>query len=196
MTAPGHPFAQPGDAFFTRGRGLRSRLVLWGQTSPGEEKSWPSHMGIVTRPGYFVAPPGTSRNSMAWVSEALWRVGHHNWWSRYRTSHGYAYAIYRPRLVHDAAIGAIVRDALSRTGQRYAWWRMLSFVTDKIKLPGAKLHFLRSRNVCSTHAALGFAAGGVRYGRKDPKEVDPDFAHDYSKANPQEWLYIGWGVVP
>jgi hypothetical protein len=92
----------------------------------------------------------------------------------------------------------IVEDARTRTGDRYAWWRLFSYLGERItlgKIPFSKLHFLRDRNVCSNHAGLAWQAAGI-YLPESPGRLDPDDLMDYCDIRPKLIEFMGWAIVP
>lgn len=192
------PFGVPGDIFFTRGLGGLAGAIRWAEQEKGESSSWANHTGLVTKAGWFVPPRDGRRHAMCHVSEALWKTEEHEWWATHQNNQGYAVAVFRPRFVNDNDVQAIVRDARTRTGDSYAWWRLPGFLITKLtggRIKGEKLFFLERSNVCSTHMGLALNAGRVSFG-KDPKELDPDYAMDYCIDHPEEFAYVGWTVVP
>jgi len=195
--APSYPFAQPGDVFFTRGTSLLSRAIRWAERMPGEDETWTNHVGVVTTPGYFV-PPDCKPHTLAMVSEALWHVEHHEWWANNKKNQGQCVAVFRPYGLSDYRVRQIVSDALSRTGDRYAWWRLFGFLGERLTygcLPLTKLFFLKERNVCSNHAGLAMMKGGVYFGQQ-PFDLDPDEMLDYCMAHPRLFQFVGWSIVP
>jgi hypothetical protein len=197
--APGYPFAQPGDIFFTRGTNTLGRLIRWAERSKGEAESWANHMGGITKPGYLVPPVGRI-TALATATEALWHVKEHTWWTHHKKSVGYAVAVYRPRLFSgDEGVERVVANWRTRTGNRYGWWRLTTFLGEKLthgKIPFTKLHFQDARVVCSNHIALGLEDDKIRFNDHDPNELDPDEGMDYCAAHPEEFKFIGWGIVP
>jgi hypothetical protein len=194
---PTYPFAQPGDVIFTQGQDLLQKAIRWAERSHGESKSWCNHTGLVTRPGYLV-PPDCREQNLAWVSEALWHVENHNWFEYHEENQGYSVAVFRPYGVSGKHIRAIVANAESRTGDRYAWWRLFGFLGERLTgglVPFTKLFFLKERNVCSNHVALAMIEGGVWFGQQ-PFELDPDEMMDYCMAHPDEFRFVGWSVIP
>lgn len=191
------PFAQPGDVFFTRGVDGLGRLIRWAETEPGENETWANHVGVVIRAGYMVPPRDGKEHACAHVSEALWKVEEHQWWTRHGTNQGYAVAVFRPRSLNNDDVEAIIVDLHRREGDRYAWWRLPVFLIKKLsfgKIPAEKILFLESRNICSTHAGLALEEGRVDFA-KDPKELDPDYMMDYCIKHPEKFEFIGWAVV-
>jgi hypothetical protein len=194
----GLPFAQPGDIFFTRGTDGLGRLIRWAERERGEEDSWANHVGVVISPGWMVPPRDGSEHAMAHVSEALWRIEEHEWWSYHKANQGYAVAVFRPRHLTNEGANAVVANAHTRKGDKYAWWRLPVFLVKKLSLgmiPAEKILFLKDRNICSTHMGLAEAAGDIDF-EKDPKELDPDYAMDYCIQHPEKFQFAGWAVVP
>ena len=177
---------------------MLSRSIRWAERSKDEAESWPNHTGGVTKAGYFV-PPDSGKHNLAWVSESLWTIKHHEWWGAHRKEQGYAIAVFRPRLVNNQNVTDIVDNWLSRTGNKYGWWRLFTFLGEKLtngKIPFTKLHRKDDvRQVCSNHMAEGMEHGGVTFGER-PAELDPDDGMDYCMSHPDEFKFVGWTIVP
>ena len=194
--APGHPFCHPGDIYFTRSTALLGRAIRWAETDKDEAKTWANHVGGVTTYGYLIPPYGTEPRQLAMVSEALWHIKHHFFWDHYEKQQGTAVAVFRPLGVTQSQKDEMIQDWLSRTGQRYGWWRLLTFLGEKLTtISFTKLHFQNSRVVCSNHIGLG-AEKILLFLGDQPNMLDPDEAMDYAWANPKQYEFIGWGIVP
>ena len=194
-----YPFVQPGDIFFTRGTGYLARAIRWAQRMQGEPETWANHVGGVTSPGYLV-PPRDKVGPRAKVSEALWRTMHHHWWDAHKDEQGYAVAAYRPRhFTGNEGVNRVVENWVSRTDDRYGWWRLFTYLIEKIsagKIPATKLHFKKDRMVCSNHIAIGLVKDGIHINDHDPQELDPDEMQDYCATHPEEFKFIGQATVP
>ena len=195
-TAPGHPFAPVGSIFFTRGQSLLARGIRWAERDPrtNEGESWANHVGIVVNAGFFV--PVTQRDSRAWVSEALWTVKYQDWYEANKGKPGNAVAVMRPRNLSKEQLKAIAADAMTRVGDRYAWWRIPGFLVER--LTGwnvSKYYVLKDRNVCSNHAGLALEKGGITFSQP-AAQLDPDEMLDECFARPDEFEFLGWSVVP
>jgi hypothetical protein len=195
--APGYPFAQPGDIYFTRGTNPLGRLIRWAEQSKGERPSWCNHMGGITKPGYLIPPAGRI-STLATATEALWKVEEHVWWEAHKKNQGYAVAVFRPRHYSgDEGVERVVADWRSRTGNGYGWWRLLTFLGEKLTgIPLTRLHFQDVRVVCSNHIAHGLEEDGIHFNDHDPNELDPDEGMDYCAGKPEEFKFVGWGIVP
>ena len=190
-------FAQPGDIYFTRGSNLLGKLIRWAERSKDEEKTWANHVGVVTTPGWMVPPETDKPHLFAWVSEAFWHIGHHEWWNRHKENENYSVMVFRPRHMTNEQVEMVVNDALSRTGNRYAWWRIPGFLVEKLsfgKMKVSKLFFMKNRNVCSNHVALAFDEIGIRF-EEEPLELDPDDMFDYCAENSNLFQFIGVETV-
>ena len=198
-TGPGYPFGQPGDIFFCRGTNRLARLIRWAERSVGEKESWANHVGGVVSPGYLI-PPTKRITALASVSEALWHTEHHVWWEAHQNEQGYAIAVFRPRQFSgNEGVNRVVQNWLSRTGNSYGWWRLLTFLGEKLtagKIPFTKLHFQDSYVVCSNHIAEGLEKDFIRFNGQNPHQMDPDEMYDYCISHPEEFKFIGWGIVP
>jgi len=200
---PGEPFtylfAQPGDIVFARGTALLGRLIRWAEQSKGEGESWANHVGGVTKPGYLV-PPANKVTALASVSEALWHVEENVWWDRHSHEQGYAVAVFRPRLFSgNEGVDRVVENWRRRTGNGYGWWRLLTFLGEKLTgglIPFSKLHFQDARVVCSNHIALGLEKDGIHINEHDPNELDPDEFLDYVLSEPEKFQFVGQTIVP
>jgi len=156
-------------------------------------------MGKVISECYLVLPPA-SEGPLAYVSEAQWHIVERQFWDSYKTCPGYGVAVFRPLHLAPRALKAMLADGRARVGQRYAWWRMFTFLGEKVGIPSSKLNFLTGRNVCSTHAGLMDDSAGIRYCGRDPKRLDPDYALDCVARDVLtgglEWSFVGWSYVP
>jgi hypothetical protein len=197
-------FAPRGSLFFTRtmrpsGFNLRRWFfyglgvgIRWAERTKNEKASWANHVGVVVRSGYMTHPePGAS----AVVSEAQWHINEHEWWK----AHGHenvAVAVFRPRNLTPLQESLIVNNAQTRTGDRYAWWRLFTFLGEKITgRRFSKAHVLERRNVCSNHAGLALESAGV-YLPEPPGQLDPDDIMDHCEMHPHQYEFMGWSVVP
>ena len=195
--APGYPFAQPGDIFFTRGTDTLGRLIRWAERSKGEDQSWANHMGGITKPGYLVPPAGRI-SALATATESLWTVKEHVWWEAHKKNQGYAVALFRPRLYSgNEGVERVIANWRTRTGNKYGWWRLTTFLGERLTgIPFTKMHFQDARVVCSNHIALGLAEDNIRFNDHDPNEMDPDEGMDYAAFYTEHFAFIGWAVVP
>lgn len=203
--APSYPFAQPGDIFFARGTGTMGSLIRWAERSKGESESWANHVGGVLTPGYLV-PPAQGIRALAETTESLWHVEENVWWDRHKHEQGYSVAVFRPRNYSgNAGVERVLDDWHSRKGQRYGWWRLGTFLGEKLsetasfglfKIPFSKLHFQDVRGVCSNHIAVGLEKDGIPINDHDPKELDPDEFCDYCTAEPENFKFVGQAIVP
>jgi len=184
-------YAPRGALFFTQGTSWLSRAIRWVERDKDEAKSWTNHVGLVTFEGYITIPPD---GIGATVSEALWHIKEHSWWQ----AHGgeiTSIAVFAPRGVSHAQISRIIGNARTRTGNRYAWWRLPGYLIERFtKIKVSKAFFLKDRNVCSNHAALALEAAGIRF-PEPAGQLDPDEMMDYCLAHPDEWDFIGWSEV-
>jgi hypothetical protein len=194
---PGYPFAQPGDIFFTRGVDTLGKLIRWAEREKDEAESWANHVGGITEPGFLVPPVGRI-TALARASEALWKIKDHIWWNAHNKNQGYAVAVFRPRRFNgNDGVERVVNDWRSRTGNTYGWWRLFTFLLERLtSLPFTKLHYQDTRIVCSNHIALGLEKDGIRINNHDPNELDPDEFLDYCASHPEEFQFVGWGIVP
>ena len=186
-------FAPRASLFFTRGSGLLARAIRWGERDPrkNEEVSWANHVGVVTRSGYITRPPV---GQDAQVSEALWKIMHQSWWEAHKGENTDV-AIFRRRDMNLLQETDIVRDALTRTGNKYAWWRLLGYLGERFtKIKFSKMFVLKDRNVCSNHVGLAYAAAGITF-PEPPGQLDPDEIFDHCIANPVLWEFMGWSIV-
>jgi hypothetical protein len=132
------------------------------------------------------------------ASEALWTIKHHFWWDHYRKQQGTAVAVFRPLGLDESQRNAMIDNWLSRTGQRYGWWRLFTFLGEKGTagiIPFTALHFQDTRVVCSNHIGLGAEKAGLWLGDQ-PNMLDPNEAMDYCDDHPKEYKFVGWGIVP
>ena len=201
---PSYPFAQPGDIYFARGTGTLGKLIRWAEREPGEPESWANHVGGITTPGYLV-PPAGKITALAKATESLWHIEENVWWDRHQNEQGYSVAVFRPRNYRgDIGVDNVVSNWRSREGQRYGWWRMATFLGEKLTrgtIPFSKLHVSKTRVVCSNHILIGLSQDGIYVhlnggGPSDPNEIDPDEFLDYAIAKPEEFKFIGQATVP
>ena len=193
----GYPFCQPGDIFFARGTGRLAKMIRWAQRARGEPESWANHMGGITKPGYLV-PPTNDICSLATATEALWHIKEHVWWDAHAKDQGYAIAVFRPRnFTGNEGVNRVVENWRTRTGEKYGWWRLGTFLAEKLTgLPVTRLHFQNRRIVCSNHIAIGLSKDAISFNDHDPNELDPDEGMDYAIASPEEFKFIGRCIVP
>jgi hypothetical protein len=205
-SSPGYPFCQPGDIFFARGTGMMGRMIRWAEREKGEAESWANHVGGVMSEGYLV-PPAGHITALATTTESLWKIEESVWWERHRHEQGYAVAVFRPRNYSgNEGVEKVLDDWHSRLGQKYGWWRLTTFLGEKLSheasfglftIPFTKLHFQGKRIVCSNHIFLGLEKDDIRVNSKDPNELDPDDAMDYCIAHEaDEFKLIGQAIVP
>jgi hypothetical protein len=197
---PGYPYAQPGDIYFARGTASLSKAIRWVERSKGEDESWANHVGGILTPGYLV-PPANQVTSLAIATESLWHIEENVWWHRHRHEQGYAVAVFRPRNYSgNEGVKRATDNWSARRGQRYGWWRMGTFLGERLTgglIPFSKLHFSKTRVVCSNHIALGLEEDNIRINDHDPNELDPDEFMDYSIAHESdEFKFIGQAIVP
>jgi hypothetical protein len=202
---PSYPFCQPGDIFFARGTGTLGRMIRWAEREKGEAESWANHVGGVMTPGYLV-PPANNITALAHATESLWKVEENVWWERHKHEQGYAVAVFRPRRFSgNEGVERVVADWHSRHGNGYGWWRLATFLGEKLsdtisfglfRIPFSKLHFQDTRVVCSNHIFLGLEKDNIRVNSKDPNELDPDDAMDYAIAQTEDFKFVGQAIVP
>ena len=175
--------------WFNYGLGTAIRMA---ERTKGEARSWANHVGVVTQSGYLTRPaPGHE----ALVSEALWKVKLHKWWEAHKDEN-VAIAVFRYRNLNLIQEKAIVEDAISRTGRRYAWWRLFSYLGERLtKIPFSKLHVLENRNVCSNHAGKAWEAGLGALFPERPGRLDPDDMMDFCELAQDRIEFLGWSVV-
>jgi hypothetical protein len=204
--APSYPFAQPGDIFFARGTGTMGRMIRWAEREKGEDESWANHVGGILTPGYLV-PPTNHVTSLAQATESLWRVEENVWWERHKHEQGYSVAVFRPRNYSgNEGVERVLADWRSRKGKKYGWWRLGTFLGEKLsevasfglfRIPFTKLHFQDVRVVCSNHILHGLEEDNIGVNDHDPNEIDPDRFMDYCIAHEaDEYKFVGQAIVP
>jgi len=198
--APASPFCHPGDIYFTRSTALLGRAIRWAETDKGESNAWANHVGGVTSYGYLIPPTDAQagEHQLAMVSEALWHIKHHFFWDHYKNQQGTAVAVFRPTYVSAEQKNVMITDWLSRTGQRYGWWRLFTFLGEKLTagiIPFSRLHFQDTRVVCSNHIGLGAEKINMWLGDQ-PNMLDPDEAMDFMESDKKHFEFIGWSIIP
>jgi len=165
--------------------------IRWAERTKDESVSWANHAGIVIKGGYLTHPP---EGLKAVVSESQWHVNEHPWWDDHKGDN-VAIAVFKIRNLSTLQERQIVEDAHSREGDRYAWWRLFTFLGERLtRKPLSSAHILKERNVCSNHAGLAWEAAGYQW-PEPPGQLDPDDILDHCMANPERVEFCGWALV-
>lgn len=168
---------QPADLVFFKGTSLLSRLILWFTRSPGEPKSYASHIGGITLPNTLL--------------EALITVEKTPFYHKnYRDIE-----IWRCNALSDDDVINVTMKACDYYGRNYGFLKLITHAMDAliVKLFKKEIFFFRSLNhidrypICSWVWAFAFhrALNGYEFGVK-PEYASPDDMHDFIKFN-SDW---------
>lgn len=174
-----------GDLIFTSNRnGIMGRFIPFFETSPGEEDTIVSHMGIVIS--------GGGVNS-AWVGEPTFSIRPRVVKHPFTELTGDVWVM-RLETLTDAQRYLIGSTADDRVGEDYAWWRLGGYAIDNLISRGlgifgikkevrlvSKLNFLSNVSVCSNYATS--CLDKFYDWKVDTKELTPDEAWDICKAD-------------
>ncbi len=159
---------QPGDIFFTRGRGFVSRAIRVLSRSIGESKTQVNHVGIVVANGIGVEAVSKGVVCRAFLD--------------YYASHGDMVFVFRPTNLTQAELDTVVNTAESYLGKKYGYAKIAAHFLDYLLL-GANVfrRIARADNypICSFLVADAF------------KAISKDFAVPMYTATPDDiWDFV------
>ncbi len=177
------PILEPGDIFFTRGRGTLSKLIRVFTRRIGESRTRVNHVGIVTLGG---------RLNDVKVVEALSKVEFHPLLKRYGRGSKHDVAVFRPTDLSREQIDDIVDKAEKYVGYEYGWGKIAAHFADWL-LQGAYVFRRLTRDdrypICSWVVAHAFGAAGKHFGTP-PGAASPDDIWDFVTRNPDKYREV------
>ena len=171
----------PADIFFTRGRGVLSRLIRFFSRGIGESRTQVNHVGIVTKAG------GAAK---AVVVEALLAVVEHPLIEQYGGKTDEV-AVYRPINLTGDQKDTIVAATKAYVGRKYGWPALVMHVLDWCLLGAYVFRRLGSDKypICSWVVAHAYAKAGAIFG-VPAGAAEPDDIWDFVTRNPQKYVLV------
>ena len=176
-----------GDIVLSSGNSRFARLVRWGQTSPGEERSLVNHAIIVHSGGH----PAFARIV---ESDSVVRYGALSDFH----SRDMCYA-FRPKNISETVLSTIVNAAYRRIGERYGYPQLFAQLTDTKLFAGknvARRLFAgpSHRAVCSRLVAEAYGTAGYDFG-VPAYAASPDDIFDFCTFRSDKYDGV-WSGLP
>ena len=171
----------PADIFFTRGRGMLSRLIRFFSRGIGESRTQVNHVGIVTKAGGATT---------AVVVEALLKVVEHPLIEQYGGKTDEV-AVYRHINLTGDQQRTIVAAAEAYVGRKYGWSTLAMHVLDWCLLGAYVFRRLGSDKypICSWVVAHAYAKVDATFG-VPTSAADPDDIWDFVTRNPGKYALV------